>query len=367
MVIIIRAAIVSLVTAFIAPAVLAQALSASFSIAWDTNQSCVRVVGKISSEFRALGAVQLEQIFPVAVEPQNILSSIGLPPIVGIYTVRSNMIEFQPRYPFEPGVSYRASFTPGKLSSVLRLPQPILSRTTVVSQIYPTAELLPQNLLKFYVHFSAPMSRGNIYQHIHLTNREGQPVELPFLEIDEELWNPEMNRLTLFLDPGRIKRGVRPLEGIGPALEPEKSYTLSIDEAWHDARGVALKESFHKKFRVSFPDRDPPDPASWKISSPKRHTREPLTIDFRKPMDHALALRMISVNSVAGRKSLEQNEKKWLFEPDQPWNLGQYELLVQSTIEDLAGNNIGKPFEVDLEEGHRREPVKTVSLFFKVE
>ncbi|GEM_PF-3083355 len=34
--------------------------------------------------------------------------------------------------------------------------------------------------------------------------------------------------------------------------------------------------------------------------------------------------------------------------PDEPWNSGGYEVAVQTIIEDLAGNNIGKLFEVDL-------------------
>jgi len=34
------------------------------------------------------------------------------------------------------------------------------------------------------------MQRGHIYDYIHLRNEAGQNVELPFLEIDEELWNP---------------------------------------------------------------------------------------------------------------------------------------------------------------------------------
>ena len=72
--------------------------------------------------------------------------------------------------------------------------------------------MLPENLLKFYVHFSAPMSRGNIYDYIRLLNADGKQVELPFLEIDEELWDDSLTRLTLFIDPGRIKRGVLPLE-----------------------------------------------------------------------------------------------------------------------------------------------------------
>ena len=67
------------------------------------------------------------------------------------------------------------------------------------------------------------MQRGHVYDHIHLLGEAGKPVELPFLELDEELWDPEMTRLTIFIDPGRIKRGVRPLEEIGPALEAGKN------------------------------------------------------------------------------------------------------------------------------------------------
>ena len=46
-----------------------------------------------------------------------------------------------------------------------------------------------------------------------------------------------MTRLTLLLDPGRIKRGVRPLEEIGGALQVGRTYTLVIDDAWPDAKG----------------------------------------------------------------------------------------------------------------------------------
>jgi len=68
-----------------------------------------------------------------------------------------------------------------------------------------------------------------------LRDSAGKTVELPFLEIDEELWNPQMTRLTLFIDPGRIKRGVQPLEEIGPVLENGKHYALIIDAAWQDS------------------------------------------------------------------------------------------------------------------------------------
>ncbi len=349
-------------------AVLGQTPAGDLSIEWNTNASSVRVSGPIPAEIQNAPLTRLVELFPVTVEPANVLRAIGLPPVLGSYQRESNEMEFRAQFPFEPGVAYRATFVPGKVSSVLRMPKAELSRTTVVTEVYPTAETLPQNLLKFYLHFSAPMSRGRIYEHIHLLGEDGTPVELPFLEIDEELWNPEMTRLTLFLDPGRIKRGVRPLEEVGPALSAGRRYTLRVDADWLDARGAGLKGPFEKRFGVTTPDREPPDPARWRIQAPRAGTREPVTVRFEKPMDQALALRLIRVKSAAGRTFLAEHETEWRFTPETAWKTGRFELTFPATIEDLAGNNVGKPFEVDLEQGTQpAAPPPALSLFFTVE
>src|SRR5204863_1921640 len=112
--------------------------------------------------------------------------------------------------------------------------------------------------------------------------------------------NPAMTRLTLFIDPGRINRGVTPLEEVGPALQEGKRYTLVIDQAWKDGTGSLLKESFEKTFKVGPADRDPPDPARWQVQSPKLETRALLTITFSEPMDRALAERVIRVMNDSG-------------------------------------------------------------------
>jgi hypothetical protein len=89
-------------------------------------------------------------------------------------------------------------------------------------------------------------------------------------------------------------------------------------------------------------------------------------------MDHALARRVIRVTNesgilVEGESVLEDQERRWRFIPGSPWTRGVYRLVVQTTIEDLAGNNIGKPFEVDLFEGvQRRLTTSTVKLPFEV-
>jgi hypothetical protein len=286
------------------------------------------------------------------------------PSMLGSYRIMSGTIQFRPQFPLQPGISYKAILHREQLpdaketgaapiSATFTVPSRGSNQPTLVTQIYPSADILPENLLKFYLHFSAPMSRGHIYDYIHLREESGKEVELPFLEIDEELWNPTLTRLTLFIDPGRIKRGVRPLEEIGPALQAGKRYALVIDDAWKDGFGHSLGKSFQKLFTVGPPDREPPDPAQWKVQAPAKDA--PLTITFPEPLDQALAERVIQVarqsgERVDGRATLADHEQEWKFLPTRPWDRGSYNVVVQTTIEDLAGNNIGKPFEVDLVE-----------------
>jgi hypothetical protein len=296
------------------------------------------------------------------------------PPVTGEYRTESQTLIFEPQFPPEPGLTYRAVLRIGdkSLTADYTPPPRPASPATTVTHIYPTADKLPENLLKFYLHFSAPMRRGHIYEHIRLLDDAGNQVELPFLEIDEELWDPTMTRLTLFIDPGRIKRGVQPLEEVGPALVAGKKFRLSIDGNWLDAAGRPLARTFEKRFEVVPPDRDPPDPDTWKVTPPAPGGATALTISFPEPLDHALALRMIRVldpggKIVDGAPSLDDGEKRWTFTPAAPWKGGRYATVVQTTIEDLAGNNIGKPFEVDLAQGTKLvESRQTIRVPFTV-
>lgn len=65
---------------------------------------------------------------------------------------------------------------------------------------------------------------------------------------------------------------------------------------------------------------------------------------------------------------MEDQERRWIFTPDTVWRRGRYQLIIHTTLEDLAGNNIGKPFEVDLFEGAgRRLSTTTVKLSFEIQ
>ena len=279
------------------------------------------------------------------------------PAIVGSYTVAAGRIRFVPRYPLAPGLRYRAVLRlpdrPGEpIEKEFLLPRSPAVATTVVEAVYPTGERVPENLLKLYLHFSAPMSRGEAYRRVHLLDGSGKPVDLPFLEIEAELWDREGRRLTLLFDPGRIKRGLRPREESGPILEEGKSYVLVVDRDWPDAAGNPLKSGYRKQFRAGAPDAIQPDPKRWKLRAPRAGSRAPLLVGFAEPLDHAMLERVLRVldpsgRRVAGRVDVEAGETAWRFTPDQRWRPGGYQLEVETTLEDLAGNSIGRQFEVD--------------------
>ena len=77
---------------------------------------------------------------------------------------------------------------------------------------------------------------------------------LPFVELEQELWNRDQTRLTLLFDPGRIKRGVKPNVDMGPVLLEGHRYTLVIDRDLKDANGAPLA----KRLSVTSSPWDPP-------------------------------------------------------------------------------------------------------------
>ena len=311
-----------------------------------------------------------------------------LPAVTGEYTVQRDRLAFTPRYPLRKGLAYRVVFSPGAIPGAANadatpivkrfsLPKPRASATTTVTHVYPSGDKLPENLLKFYLHFSAPMRQGNVYQYIKLLRAdgsgEGNIVDLPFLELDEELWDNSGTRLTLLIDPGRIKRGLKPREDVGPSLEAGKSYTLRIDARWPDAKGNRLTKGFAKHFKVGPPDDVQPDPRRWKLASPPAAGSKSLVVEFPEPLDHALLHRVLRVvNSegkpLQGKITVDRGETRWQFKPAAAWAAGRYDLVIDTILEDRAGNSIGRAFDVDVFKSiERRVETKTVSRSFDVE
>jgi hypothetical protein len=204
------------------------------------------------------------------------------------------------------------------------------------------------------------MTQGEAAQRMHLLDESGRNVPAVFLP-GEELWDPRSERLTMTLDPGRIKRGLTSNRAMGPPIVPGKRYTLTIDRDWLDARGVPMVEGYRKSFTGGAAERTPPDPAQWKITPPKAGSAAPLLVDFPKPMNYALLEKMIQVAGVAGAAAIDRHETEWRFTPNAPWRAGDYALRVNTAIEDLAGNRIGQAFDIDVFE-HVTEHLTTTTM-----
>jgi len=288
----------------------------------------------------------------------------GGPAVVGRYELDEGVLAFEPRFDLEPGLEYIAVLRRAQLPNaavddpdliqslvVPRLEAPI---APTVEAVYPTARPLPANVLKFYVHFSRPMARGYAYEYAHVLEDSGARVEHPFLELAEELWNPAGTRLTLLVDPGRIKRGLLLHEQMGPVLEPGRSYTLLIEAGWPGADGAKLPTDIRVDFATAAADLTQPDPTRWSLELPAASTREPLLVILDEPHDHALLQHMIRVTGAEGRThagevTVDAGETRWSFVPRQPWSPGAHTLVVDTELEDLAGNSAGRAFETHLD------------------
>ena len=277
------------------------------------------------------------------------------PAAVGQYAVEDGRIRFTPMFPLDPGRQYHVSFTPPggePVTATVGLPAADTTPKTMVLQVFPTADLVPENQLRLYIHFSEPMGMRGGRDFIHLLDASGQEVKDPFLPLDAEFWNDDRTRYTVFFDPGRQKRGIAPIAEMGRSLTAGKSYTLVVDAAWRDGHGLPLKQAFRRSFTVGPPDERPLDPKTWKFEAPAAGSSTALTIAFPEPLDHGLLLRALGLRGPGG-KPLEgtvvvgANELTWSFTPAEPWKPGPHNVVALSMLEDLAGNRIGRAFEVD--------------------
>jgi hypothetical protein len=283
------------------------------------------------------------------------------PSMMGRCEIEGDVVVFTPRFPLRPGLRYRAFFDASRLESKLanagsnvaaqiELPRRAATSPTAVEAVYPSGDELPANLLKFYIYFSAPMSRGDDYRHVRIVDAEGRAVPDAFLELPEELWDSSGRRLTILFDPGRIKRGLKPHEDVGTPLIAGRTYALVVSPGWRDASGEPLATEFRKEFRVVEADDKQPDPAAWHVAPPRADSQDLLTVVVNEPLDHALLERSLEVvdaagSAVDGDVAIDEGETRWRFRPATNWRTGDYRIVIDPTLEDRAGNSIGRAFE----------------------
>jgi hypothetical protein len=297
----------------------------------------------------------LKTIFRVTIGQEHSPECDSLPDVSGRCVLFEDEVQFIPHFPFERDMKYRARFDPRPLGAPLTsksldveflIPsEPEAVALTEVMHVFPSCDILPENLLRFYVCFSNPMQRGRALDEVALLDSDGQPVVDALYRTPVELWDRSMRHLTVLLDPGRLKRWVGPNVALGPPLKMGHEYTLEIRSGMVDLHGRPLHECFRKHFAVGDAVREKVSIEHWKIQHPVTGSRHPLVLMFPRPLDWALLLRTITIESadrgsVDGRVVLDQWERRWNFIPTLPWIAGVYHIRFESCLEDVCGNSI---------------------------
>lgn len=315
----------------------------------------------VTVDFPADGT-RLELMTPVAAEPAVEVrplpaaasaTSVPAPALMGRVEVRPDRVVFFPALPFILGQPYEVTWAAaeGRRQRVeFMLQAPAVVAPTV--RLEPAEAVLPANALKLYLHFSQPMEQGVFLDRLRLVDASGQEVVGPFRET--ELWSPDGKRLTLWLHPGRQKTGVNLNVEEGPVLRPGGVYTLQVAAAWRSTAGAPLGAAKPFTLRAGPADHACPQVAAWQLHPPASGGREPLRVVFDEALDSAMlttALRLYRQGATAPlalEVTVEDSGRAWSAVPETPWVAGGYELRADPLLEDLAGNNLDHPFEVDL-------------------
>lgn len=293
------------------------------------------------------------------VAPQTISQSVQVrlqgdnqPPIFGEYSINDDSVLFRPLIPFTPGLTYVVAIGNKILGQVTSAPGDPKEAPKIIG-IVPMPDTLPENLLKLYIRFSKPMQEGQSLQHITLIRNGRDTVNDAFLDLDRELWNPEHDMLTLWFDPGRLKRGLQPNLAMGPPLRQGEKYQLTIHKNWRDASGAYLDTSYTKDFIIGRRDSLSPDPHRWGIEPPLPGSLSPMKIYFMEPLDYVLlgsTIRIIDSTRqvIQGTININEDGTVFSFTPAKRWKAGKYTIEIDSHLEDLAGNTLDHLFDNDL-------------------
>lgn len=288
--------------------------------------------------------------------------------IFGTWLNKDEYIIFKPLIPLVAGKQYLI-YRYNKNTDSFSIEKKRQASPSVLA-FYPSADSLPENLLKCYISFTHPMQEYNIYDFITVKDERGKTLKDIILPLKPALWNNDQTILTLWIDPGRVKRDLIRNKNLGIPFESGGNYSIEISSNWKGINGENLSANFKKQFYIKVRDERIPKTADWKITYPESETKQYLSIQFPESMDYRTTLEGITVFKddiqITGKPSLKQMEKRWVFIPDSDWQKGQYLIKIDSNIEDNAGNNLIRPFDRDLYKERKQKDNTLPEIYFTI-
>ena len=225
--------------------------------------------------------------------------------------------------------------------------------------VFPSGETVPENLLRIELRFSTPLRIPLSIDNVKLIGGDGREIEDAFLDLP--LSSADGRRVTVLLDPGRVKSGLAENLSLGRALRSGSVVTLEVNDR-------QLAHPILKTWRVTDFNSDSPRPDLWTFRRPRCGTKDSLDVQLGSPVsstaENSIAIRAPDARRVPGTAHLDPGETVWRFVPAIPWHPGIYGLVTRPELEDAAGNRPCGPFEAiaasripcDVESVHNFKP-----------
>ena len=224
-----------------------------------------------------------------------------------------------------------------------------------------SSDVVPENQLRLYIHFSAPMGLKGGLDYITLVDEKGATVDRSVSAARHRVLERRSHALhgVLRSGPAEARHPAEPADGPLARARP----TLHARRRSRVARRprAAAQGIVPREFRVGPADERPLDITSWRVAPPAAGTRDPLVVTFPEALDHGLLLRALGVardgQALAGRdRDRARTRRVGASRRGTPWRAGSYQLVAFGMLEDLAGNRIGRAFEVDQFDRADRSP-----------
>ena len=258
--------------------------------------------------------------------------------------------------------------------AVLEIARPEPAEPTRVVAVYPTTAEPPENLLRFYLHFSAADEPGPRLSPPPAPRRRGPPRRRSLPGAGRGALGPERDPVDPADRPRPDQAGPRPSRGTRPGpggrrdVHPRGRRLLARRD--RPAAGGSLPEDLPRRSR----GRRAARPGSMGgPASPLRHGRP-----ARRPLPRAARSRPARPAPERGRRRGRAGRRtgrgrgggdpldlQTLRRPGLP---DRTACIVGTDLEDLAGNAVGRPFEVDVfDRVEPRVEARSVTVPFRVE
>jgi len=271
-------------------------------------------------------------------------------PILGKTTIAKERLSFYPWVPLQRETVYTAVWEgQAQTFSISKEKEYVALQ---IEGIHPATDTVPSNLLKWYIKFSRPVNPSKIYEHISLVDASGNVVKRAVLPLETPLLSEDGRTLTLWMEPGRQKRDLGPNARLGEVMQPQKAYSLRVSPQLKDKNGLFLENAYQHNFKTGGPDRELPKIPQWELQLPISGKKDELRIEFGETLDYGSLHNSFSILTSNGKPvegNFQYKDRSVSFYPTVPWSAETYVLHYKKRIEDLAGNNLERPFDRDVD------------------